>query len=103
MEERRNSDSCKFDHEHWKEDIDLLILKLMARSIGLGKGSTNKPLSIGKDGFKQIMSGYGFPKVFADTVQSNNGSYACFVDHEKVDDQVSSTFLCGYFFSTSAI
>ena len=68
----------------------------MARSVGFGKGSTNRPLSVGKDSFKQIMSGCGFPKVFAETIRSHNGSFACFLDHDKVNDKVSPNFLCGF-------
>ncbi|MCJ1466914.1 hypothetical protein MMC07_005536 [Pseudocyphellaria aurata] len=76
----------------------------VARSIALGKGSLNKPLSIEKEGFKQIISAYGFPKVFADTVQSNNGAFACFVDHEKVDDEwFPPPFLCGFIPTPPAI
>lgn len=71
----------------------------MARSIGVGKatGSENTGLKIKKDFFKQIMSVYGFPKVFAETMRSNNGAFACFLDHEKVNDKVSSSFLCEFF------
>lgn len=70
----------------------------MSRSIGLGGGGSNGRLFIGKDCFKQIMIDHGFPKVFAETIRSNNGSFACFLDHAKVEDKVSSSFLCGYFF-----
>lgn len=66
------------------------ILRLL---VGFGKGSTNRPLSVGKDSFKQIMSGCGFPKVFAETIRSHNGSFACFLDHDKVNDKVSPNFL----------
>lgn len=68
----------------------------MARSIGLGGGSRRRRLIIGKDSFKKIMSCYGFPKVFAETIRSNNGSFACFLDHEKTDEKVGSSFLCGF-------
>lgn len=45
----------------------------MARSRGLGKGGSNGRLVIGKDWFNQIMSAYGFPNVFTETIRSNNG------------------------------
>lgn len=55
------------------------------------------PLSVGKDSLTQIMSGCGFPKVFAETIRSNNGAFACFLEHNKVNDIVSPAFLCELF------
>lgn len=74
----------------------------MAQSIGLGAGSRQGRLAIRKDFFKQIMNAYGFPKVFAETVRLNNGSFGCFLDYEKVNDKVTPSFLCGFPFHESS-
>lgn len=73
----------------------------MAQSIGV-VASRYRGLAVRKDSFKRIMSAYGFPKVFAETIRFNNGSFGSFLDYEKVNDKVSPSFLCGFLFHGSS-
>lgn len=66
---------------------------LIAKSIGLGNGK-HRPLKIPRVSFEQVINDVGLPKVFAESILSNNGCFASFVERPKVGDEITPPYLC---------
>lgn len=40
------------------------------------------------------MNAFSYPKQFAEVLHANNGSFASFLDYEKVEDNITPSFMC---------
>ena len=74
----------------------------MASSIG-PCGYRNSHLTIERNAFEQFMNAFNFPKQFAQALSANNGSFASFVDYEKVEETITPAFLCRYTFPDNTL
>lgn len=68
----------------------------MAISIGSANGSGRVLLNVGKSFFKQVISGCGFPRIFAEIILSSNGTFSSFLGYEKIGNKPRPSFLCEF-------